>query len=97
MAIIVPPLSAKAALSLAVLIPSNSQHDTNPLISIALTLPMGWLVDTTPPHPYLPLTQLPELPQQVVFHPSSITLGPATTPLLKYTDMYIDDFMVIAQ
>jgi hypothetical protein len=48
-------------------------------------------------HPLLPLTQGTPLPKEVTFHPTAITLGATTLPRLAHTDVYMDDFMVIAQ
>lgn len=48
-------------------------------------------------HQALATTQCASLPQETSFHPSAITLGPKNAPKLCYTDVYMDDFMVLAQ
>jgi hypothetical protein len=55
-----------------------------------------------PNHPLLHHTQNPAatttLPQHTDFHPTAITIGNDTAaPPLSYNDVYIDDFMIIAQ
>jgi hypothetical protein len=110
------PLSPNAALALAVIIPSDIPSLTS-LITIPLTMPMGWthsplyfcaytesitdLVNDTVPvqhsHPLLPITQSTTLPTESTFHPTAITLGSTALPRLAHTDVYMDDFMVIAQ
>ncbi len=48
-------------------------------------------------HPLLHETQCLTLPQHNDFHEQAIFLGDPHTPHLGYTDIYIDDFMVLAQ
>jgi len=50
-----------------------------------------------PTHPLLPQTQCCSLPQHKKFHPSATILGSSSAPPLQYTDVYIDDFMILAQ
>jgi hypothetical protein len=111
------PLSADAALSLAVLIPSDTR-DTAPLEAFPLVLPMGWahsppyfcaftetIADITnsalrtsiPSHPLLPNTQCTTKATAPQFHPTAIILGSDDTPPLQYSDVYIEDFMLLAQ
>ena len=111
------PLSADAALSLAVLIPSDTR-DTAPLEAFPLVLPMGWahsppyfcaftetIADITnsalrtsiPSHPLLPDTQCTTEPTAPQFYPTAIILGSDDTPPLQFSDVYIDDFMLLAQ
>jgi len=52
---------------------------------------------THPPHPLLKSSQLPHHPQHDAFHPSAVVLGTRDTAPLQYTDVYIDDFIAIAQ
>jgi hypothetical protein len=52
---------------------------------------------TYPPHYLLQQTQSATVLQASHFHPSAIVLGSCTTPALNYTDIYIDNFMIIAQ
>jgi hypothetical protein len=49
------------------------------------------------PHPLLTTTQLGEHLQHASFHPTATILGNAETLPLRYSDVYIDDFMVVAQ
>jgi hypothetical protein len=111
------PLSATAALELAVVLPSDGA--SGPLIGIPLSLPMGWR--DSPPyfcaftetcadlanmeaalgdHPYdYALIQQPE---HAIIHPAaSHTIypynpQPPAAPL-AFTDVYLDDFMIVAQ
>jgi hypothetical protein len=50
-----------------------------------------------PTHPLLTETQCIPSPQQETFHERAVILGANNTPPLEYTDVYIDDFMVITQ
>jgi hypothetical protein len=112
------PLAPHTALSLAVIIPSDTDTQRH-LIAIPLTLPMGWahsppffcaftetIADVTnaanypnnaPSHQLLAQSQVQQLPQEPDFSPTAITLPPFQTAPLAYTDVYIDDFMVVAQ
>jgi len=114
------PLSATAALQLAVLIPADANADQS-LIAIPLALPMGW--NHSPPyfcaftetvadlvnqpttttlihtHPTLAHTQHHHDAQQQQ-HPQPIPVPPPTSnplPPLEYVDVYMDDFIAIAQ
>lgn len=112
------PLSPAASLALAVLIPSDTPHDTQPLVALPLALPMGWaqsppffcaytetIADLTNSHPATSMhlrlhetqTHHLDLPHQLHFHPTAITLGSPTAPPISYTDVYINDFMVSTQ
>jgi hypothetical protein len=59
------------------------------------------LVNTTTPitadHPTLQLMQSVSLPRAQHFHPNAVTLGKSSDPRLSHIDVYMDDFMVIAQ
>jgi hypothetical protein len=48
-------------------------------------------------HTLLACTQALPLPQETTFHPTAIIFPRHTEPPLAYTDIYIDDFMVVAQ
>jgi hypothetical protein len=48
-------------------------------------------------HTLLQPSQAHNLPSHDQFHASAITLGTTTTPPLAYTDVYIDDFLAVAQ
>jgi hypothetical protein len=51
-----------------------------------------------PHHPLLHQSQNFPCPQQPTFHPSAVTLGTITNSKpLSYIDIYIDDFMILAQ
>jgi hypothetical protein len=51
-----------------------------------------------PHHPLLNQSQNFPCPQQPTFHPSAVTLGTITNSKpLSYIDIYIDDFMILAQ
>jgi len=119
------PLSATAALHLAVLLPPDGH--CNQLIALPLSLPMGWshsppyfcaftetVADVAnastdnalqlPKHPLLAATQLQptttphEAPMPSLhFHPSVITLPTVINTPLQYPDVYIDDFILLAQ
>jgi hypothetical protein len=110
------PLSPDAALSLAIIIPSDIPSFQS-LIALLLMLPMGWthsppyfctyteaitdLANTTTPitadQPTLQLTQSVSLPRAQHFHPNAVTPGKSSDPRLSHIDVYMDDFMVIAQ
>jgi hypothetical protein len=49
------------------------------------------------PHPLYPVTQAMDLPRAPTFHPNAIVLGSAQLRPLSYHDIYIDDFISIAQ
>jgi len=48
-------------------------------------------------HTLLQPSQAHNLPSHDQFHASAITLGTTTTPPLAYMDVYIDDFLTVAQ
>jgi len=48
-------------------------------------------------HPMVQQSQSIALSQPPYFHPQAIVLGTSKQPPLSYTDIYIDDFMVVAQ
>jgi hypothetical protein len=50
-----------------------------------------------PPHPLLPTTQQHQHPQHPTFHPMAITLPSSSDKPLSYHDIYIDDFITMAQ
>jgi hypothetical protein len=50
-----------------------------------------------PEHPLLNKTQCCSLPQHRTFHPTATVLASLTAPPLDYTDVYTDDFMIMAQ
>jgi hypothetical protein len=50
-----------------------------------------------PPHPLLRDTQCTDEPNVYDFHPNVVTLGDNTTPPLTHADIYIDNFMLLAQ
>jgi hypothetical protein len=113
------PLSPRAALQLAVVLPAD--NNSHPLIALPLTLPMGWaqsppffcaytetIADmanststltpsTSLPHPLLAPSQTHEDATTTTFHPSATVLGSPNTPPLAYTDVYVDDFITMAQ
>jgi hypothetical protein len=60
-----------------------------------LTAPSDTLA--TPQHPLLLTSQTGDTHQQPSFHPSAVVLGTTTVPALCHTDIYIDDFMILAQ
>jgi hypothetical protein len=59
--------------------------------AMAQTTPM------LPVHPLYHATQQVPLPQPSQFHPDAIVLGNASTPPICYHDVYIDDFISMAQ
>jgi len=48
-------------------------------------------------HLLLLASQLPNHPQHSTFHPSAIVLGNSNTAPLSYIDVYIEDFITVAQ
>ncbi len=52
---------------------------------------------TTEVHPMLQDTQHCAAPHPTAFHPTAMILGSDTTPPLDYTDVYLDDFLLLAQ
>jgi hypothetical protein len=51
-----------------------------------------------PPHPMETLCQLPHCPTETQFHTTALPpLGPASLPPLAMVDVYLDDFMALAQ
>jgi hypothetical protein len=112
------PLSLQAALNLAVILPAT--HNTETLIALPLSLPMGWR--DSPPY-FCAFTEtctdLANIhPDTTLQHPFQYALASASTshfstfssddifpfvpdhpqsPPLQYTDVYLDDFMIIAQ
>jgi len=70
---------------------------------------MGWAQSTetvaditnsmqiSKPHPLLPSTQTAPLPQPKTFTLTAIVLGNTPQPPLNYTDVFINDFMIVAQ
>jgi hypothetical protein len=51
-----------------------------------------------PPHPLEPSLHLPTLPQETTFTTTALRpLGPASIPPLSTIDVYLDDFMAVAQ
>jgi hypothetical protein len=56
-------------------------------------------IPTNSPHHLYPKTQQEHLalPTHTHFHPDAVLLGQTTTPPTPYTDVYIDDFMVLVQ
>jgi hypothetical protein len=116
------PISAQAALNLAVVIPSDIPETPSPLIAIPLSLPMGWadsppyfcavtetiadMANTpayaashTDTHYNLHSTQASPhpLPAEPAYHPTATVLGQLGQRPLRYTDVYLDDFMVLTQ
>jgi len=116
------PISAQAALNLAVVIPSDIPGNSSHLIAIPLSLPMGWadsppyfcavtetiadMANTpayaashTATHKTLHTTQVsPQpLPSETAYHPTATVLGHRGQRPLQYTDVYLDDFMVLTQ
>jgi hypothetical protein len=106
------PLSSEAALALAVLLPSDLPHDPTPLVALPLALPMNWahsppyfcaftetVTDLTNQaiNPLLKDTQCTPEPIATDFRPTAVILGDANTPPLTHADIYIDDFMLLAQ
>jgi len=108
-------LSPQAALTLAVIIPSDIPTQ-DAFIGLPLALPLGWahsppyfcaFIETimdianmphhAPIHPAPADTQCAPLPTIPQFHPNVVMLGSPHTPILSYTDIYIDNFVVIAQ
>ncbi len=53
--------------------------------------------DTPPTLLLLPRTQALHKPQEPTYSPMAITLGSTPQPPLAYTDVYKDDFMLIAR
>ncbi len=112
------PLSAHAALNLAVCLPPDGL--TEPMLGIPLSLPMGWalsppyfcaftetcadLTNAMPqahpnhPHNHAATPQIPT-PMQTTFDPTAaFPYNPAPPSMpLQHTDVYIDDFMLVAQ
>jgi len=112
------PLSAHAALNLAVCLPPDGLDE--PMLGIPLSLQMGWalsppyfcaftetcadLTNTQPqvhpnhPHHHAATPQI-ATPMQTTFDPTAIFPYNPTPPTmsLQYTDVYIDDFMLVAQ
>lgn len=111
------PLSADAALGLAVIISADIPNSNDFLIALHLALPMGWAhsppyfyaytdtitdianaIDPSPtPHNLLAASESTPQPPTHSYHPDAIVLGHPAQPPLAYTDVYIDDFMVVAQ
>jgi len=116
------PISAQAALNLAVVIPSDIPENPSPLIAIPLSLPMGWadsppyfcavtetiadMANTpayaashTATHHSLHTTQVSPhpLPAEAAYHPTATVLEQLGQRPLPYTDVYLDDFMVLTQ
>jgi hypothetical protein len=112
------PLSAHAALNLAVCLPPDGLNE--PMLGIPLSLPMGWalsppyfcaftetctdLTNAMPqahpnhPHHHAASPQIPT-PMQTTFDPTATfpyNPSPPSMPL-QHTDVYIDDFMLVAQ
>jgi hypothetical protein len=108
------PLSSTAALHLAVLLPSDVPGP--PLVTLPLTLPMGWahsppffcaftetmadIANTPGPqpphHPLLATAQLQQTEEDLLdFHPAAVTL--TTAAPLAFHNVYLDDFITIAQ
>lgn len=111
------PISATAALHLAVVLPTDQGVD--PLITLPLSLLMGWsqsppyfcaftetvtdIANNTPtldtPHPLIAQTQATISPAATpaAFHKQAITLPFTSSTPLQYTDIYLDDFITVAQ
>jgi hypothetical protein len=112
------PLTASAALNLAVVLPPDPSIPYEPLLGIPLSLPMGWrdsppffcaFTETctdlanavhvdNPIHPF----SLPTSDTMTETHPfNPRTIWPYNSHLpthpLNFTDVYMDDFMMIAQ
>ena len=111
------PLSAHAALELAVILPPDG--NSGPLLGIPLSLPMGWslsppyfclftetvadLANTIlAPHPEYPPLSMDHIPRQACpldFHPTALwtyNMCPPQRPM-SLVDVYLDDFMAVAQ
>jgi len=108
------PLSAHAALTLAVILPDDL--NSGPLLGIPLSLPMGWkesppyfcaftetcadLANKSPGNSKHPFAIPPTPPSAMQPFASKaiwpFNPHPPTTPL-TYTDVYLDDFMMLAQ
>jgi hypothetical protein len=101
LAVIVPSdiPSLPALIAIPLTLPMGWAH--SPPYFCAYTETIADLVNNTAPithrHPLLAHTQHTPLPHKAHFHPTAITLGATTLPRLAHTDVYMDDFMVIAQ
>ncbi len=115
------PLSPRAALELAVMLPGDGIHKQ--LIGLPLSLPMGWtnsppyfcaftetttdianatlhhtLPYTLPTHALEPTLHRPPQVQATAFADSALQpLGQDALPPLATIDVYLDDFMAVAQ